>query len=148
MRKQANYKLPEELIEAIQDRAAHERTTATDLVIEALNSYLGLSPEGESSRIGISIAEIVNRLQSVEESLGKIQTGNRCGDMHQNLSDIYIDGSGAAAKVTECLMSAFTPVLEELQKQNQELQRQNQELRAHIAALEALGRTSQRESPR
>ena len=44
-RKQTNFKLPDSIVEALQAKAAEEETTATDIVIRALKSVLGLSTE-------------------------------------------------------------------------------------------------------
>lgn len=70
MRKQTNYKLPEELITALQEKAAAERVTATDLVIQALNTFLEINQE-KRPHIANSIAELANKVERLEKKLNR-----------------------------------------------------------------------------
>ncbi len=138
MRKQTNYKLPEELIAALQEKAAAERITATDLVIEALSDFLGFSPQGEAPRIAPSINEIAERLKEIEERLERLEASKRSGFIYQyqslsESSDIDIRIDNDAAKVAQ-----LEERLAALARATQQVLLQNQNLGERIAELEVL----------
>jgi hypothetical protein len=135
MKKQVNYKLPEELIEALQQRATVERTTATDLIIQGMSEFLGLAnPEEQPLKATPSIYSIVGRLEEIEERLSKIEDNGRFNFMYQSLSeasDIEIRIEGEATKPTERIVELekqvanLTKIVEEVlaqKNQNQVLQ--------------------------
>jgi outer membrane murein-binding lipoprotein Lpp len=134
MRKQTNYKLPEELIAALQEKAATERVTATDLVIQALNTFLGINQE-EGSHIAISIAELANKVEKLENKLKEIEPNKHVQFMHHShLSeasniDIRIDSNTTADRSRD---------FEGLVKKFEEVAQQNQDLRARVDSLESL----------
>lgn len=134
MRKQTNYKLPEELITALQEKAAAERVTATDLVIQALNTFLEINQE-EGSHIAPSIAELANKVERLEKKLKEIEAGKHVQFMHDShLSeasniDIRIDSNTTVDKLRD---------FEGLVKKFEEVAQQNQDLRARVDSLEAL----------
>jgi predicted RNase H-like nuclease (RuvC/YqgF family) len=134
MKKQANFKLPEELIAALQDRAVQERTTATELVIQALNSFLG-NPETEDLGIDININNIAECVEDLKERLDKLESCKNFYFMYNSPSceandiDIRIDSDSVIPKSEEELTLAKT--VEKLELENENLQER-------VAALEAL----------
>jgi hypothetical protein len=127
MRKQTNYKLPEELVIALQERAAAERTTATDLVIQALNSFLSNSSE-EVSRIAPSISDIGERVEQLKERLDKLEANkhiyfmnnsplSEANEVHIGIdSDTTFNPSNSQEQFAD-----FIKMIEELVLQNQNL---------------------------
>ncbi|BAY28148.1 hypothetical protein NIES2100_79770 (plasmid) [Calothrix sp. NIES-2100] len=151
MKKQANFKLPEELITALQDKAAEERTTATDLVIQALNSFLGNPEEGSSignTSIGNNIYDIADCVEGLKARLDKLEANKSFYFMHNSASesnniDIRIE-SDSVIPYSEAVVFLESKV-EEIEAQNknlesklEELEAQNKNLLDRVAALEAL----------
>lgn len=134
MRKQSNFKLPEKLIVALQEKAASERVTATDLVIQALNNFLGINQE-EGSHIAPSIAELANKVEILEKKLEELEARKHVQFMHRShLSeasniDIRIDSNTTADRSRD---------FEGLVKKFEEVAQQNQDLRARVDSLESL----------
>lgn len=134
MRKQTNYKLPEELIAALQEKAAAERITATDLVIQALNKFLEINQE-EGSHIPYSIAELANKVEILEKKLKEIEFHKNVQFMHKShLSEannigIYVDSVMTADKTRD---------FDGLVKKFEEVAQQNQDLRVRVDSLESL----------
>ncbi|OKH41149.1 hypothetical protein NIES2101_34815 [Calothrix sp. HK-06] len=137
MRKQTNYKLPEELIAALQERAALERTSATDLVIAALKNYLDINPGKENERIAISIPELGSEIAKIKQRLDEIETNKQFHFMpnsphwQSNAIDIRID-SDTTSEVD--LVKNTTLIATKLK----ELGDENKKLRERVSALEAL----------
>jgi polyhydroxyalkanoate synthesis regulator phasin len=78
-KKQVNFKLPPDLIEALDVRAGQENTNRTELVIQGIRYILGLSePQNISvdNRIDHRIEEIENRLQQIEAQHADSRAGN------------------------------------------------------------------------
>jgi predicted transcriptional regulator len=69
-KKQVNFKLPQDLISALDAKAEMESTNRTELVIQGIRYILGLS---EAQNTGIDI-HIHNRIDSVETRLHQIET--------------------------------------------------------------------------
>lgn len=137
MRKQTNYKLPEELIAALQEKAVAERTTSTDLVIQALNSFLSNS-EGDASRILDSIPDLVHRIESLTERLNKLESNKSINFMYNSpLSEARGIHIGIDSDTT------YTPVYSEEQfaalvRKIEEVVLQNQSLWERVCTLETL----------
>lgn len=144
MKKQANFKLPEELITALQDRAAAERTSATDLVIQALNSFLGNPEEGSSignTSIGNNIYDIADCVEGLKARLDKLEANKSFYFMHNSASesnniDIRIESDSIIPNSEEVL--SLESKLKELEAQNKKLLDSVAALQDRIAALEAL----------
>ncbi|WP_066423355.1 hypothetical protein [Anabaena sp. 4-3] len=134
MKKQANFKLPEELIKALQDRAAAERTTATDLLVQALTSFLG-NPEKEVSSIGNDIYNIADCVEELKERVDKLEA-------NKNFYFMYNSPSCEATDIDIRIESdTLTPNSKEevaLLNKVEELETQNQNLQDRVAALEAV----------
>jgi hypothetical protein len=64
-KKQVNFKLPPELVDALDIKASQENTNRTELVIQGIRSILGLS-QNQSTGIDKRVDEIENRLRQVE----------------------------------------------------------------------------------
>ncbi|MBD2207780.1 hypothetical protein H6G33_36330 [Calothrix sp. FACHB-1219] len=138
MKKQANFKLPEELITALQDRAAAERTSATDLVIQALNSFLGNPEEGSSignTSIGNNIYDIADCVEGLKARLDKLEANKNFYFMYNSPSceandiDIRIESDSIIPNSEEVLS---------LESKVEELEAQNKNLLDRVSALEAL----------
>ncbi|MBD2303216.1 hypothetical protein [Nostoc sp. FACHB-190] len=135
MRKQANFKLPEELLAALQDRAAQERTSATDLVIQALKSFLG-EPTEEDLRIGSSIYDIADCVEQLKDRVDKLEATKNFYFMYNSPSceandvDIRIDSDSLIPNSSEENILLLNRV--------EELEKQNENLRERLATLEAL----------
>jgi polyhydroxyalkanoate synthesis regulator phasin len=69
-KKQVNFKLPQDLIEALDAKAERESTNRTELVIQGIRYILGLS---EVQSAGID-THIHNRIDSIEARLHQIET--------------------------------------------------------------------------
>jgi predicted nucleic acid-binding Zn-ribbon protein len=142
MKKQVNFKLPEELIKTLQERAAQERLSATDLVIQGMSLFLGIvDPSQQPSQPSLSLSDIAERIEVIEERLDKIEAAGRFNFMYQSLSqasDIDIRIDSEAVELTERIdkleqqIVNLTQILEEVQAQNQMLRDRN-------AVLESLG---------
>lgn len=136
MRKQTNYKLPEELITALQEKAAAERTTATELVIQALNSFLGYS-EKDVFRIAPSIHDLVKRIEELTARLDRLETNKQVSFMHNSPFseakeiEVRIDSDTVNPSNAQEQFASFIQTIEELVLQNQNLFER-------VAALEEL----------
>ncbi|MDZ8104740.1 MAG: hypothetical protein RM338_03830 [Nostoc sp. DedQUE12a] len=135
MRRQSNFKLPEELITALQERAAVERTTSTDLVIQALNSFLNNS-ETDVSRISDSIPDLVQRIEHLTQRLNQLEANKYINFMSNSpLSEAHGINLGIDSDITlhpTDLQQQFADLI----KMVEELVLQNQNLSQRIAALE------------
>lgn len=127
MRKQTNYKLPEELITALQERAAVERTTSTDLVIQALNSFLSNS-EADVSRISDSIPDLVQRIEQLTQRLNELEAKKHIYFMNNSpLSEAHEIHIGIDSDTTlspsdsQEQFAALIKMIEELVLQNKNL---------------------------
>jgi len=69
-KKQVNFKLPPDLIEALDAKAQQENTNRTELVVQGIRYILGLS-EAQSSSVD---SRIYNRIESLEIRLHQIET--------------------------------------------------------------------------
>jgi predicted nucleic acid-binding Zn-ribbon protein len=137
MRKQTNYKLPEELIAALQEKALVERTSATDLVIQALNNFLDVNPEKEGARIVYSIPELGSEIEKIKQRLDEIEASKQLHFMsnsphwESNAIDIRIDSDTTSDNDSVKNITVLTSKLKELGDENKDL-------RERVKALEAL----------
>jgi hypothetical protein len=69
-RKQINFKLPAELIEALHLKAKQDGTTATELVIRGLHYILGLGPQQVAKEISSAVPE---RLALLEQEIMELR---------------------------------------------------------------------------
>jgi len=137
MRKQTNYKLPEELITALQERAAVERTTSTDLVIQALNSFLSNS-EADVSRISDSIPDLVQRIEQLTQRLNELEAKKHIYFMNNSpLSEANEIHIGIDSDIT-LRPSDSQEQFADLIKMIEELVLQNQNLCQRVTTLEDL----------
>ena len=133
MRRQSNFKLPEELITALQERAAAERTTSTDLVIQALNSFLSNS-ETDVSPISDSIPDLVQRIEHLTQRLNQLEANKYINFMSNSpLSEAHGINLGIDSDIT---LHPSQEQFADLIKTIQELVLQNQDLSQRVAALE------------
>lgn len=136
MRKQTNYKLPEELIAALQEKAATERITATDLVIKALNTFLEIKQE-EESHIAPSIAVLASEMEKIKQRLDEIEASKQLHFMtnshywESNAIDIRIDSDTTSENDSVKNITVLATKLKELVNENKDL-------RERVKALEAL----------
>jgi len=73
-RSQMNFKLPDELIEALKHKAVEQGSTATDLVIQGIRLVLGLEPSGIDKSVDNSIdTGIYEQLQRIEERIDNLE---------------------------------------------------------------------------
>lgn len=137
MRKQTNYKLPEELIAALQEKALVERTSATDLVITALKNFLDVSPEKEGARIVHSIPELTSEIEKIKQRLDEIEASKQLHFMsnspcwESNAIDIRIDSDTTSEKDSVKNITVLATKLKELGEENRQLCER-------VKALEAL----------
>ncbi|MBG1268709.1 hypothetical protein [Nostoc sp. WHI] len=137
MRKQTNYKLPEELITALQERAAVERTTSTDLVIQALNSFLSNS-EADVPRISDSIPDLVQRIEQLTQRLNQLESSKNINFMSNSpLSEAHGIHIGIDSDITLRPTDSQEPFAD-LIKMIEELVLQNQKLCQRVTTLEDL----------
>ena len=137
MRKQTNYKLPEELITALQERAAVERTTSTDLVIQALNSFLSNS-EADVSRISDSIPDLVQRIEQLTQRLNELEAKKHIYFMNNSpLSEANEIHIGIDSDIT-LRPTDSQEQFADLIKMIEELVLQNQNLCQRVTTLEDL----------
>ena len=135
MRKQANFKLPEELLTALQNRAAEERTSGTDLVIQALKAFLS-EPANEGSKIGSTIYDIADCIEELKDRVDKLEGSKSFYFMYNSPSceatdvDIRIDSDSLIPNSSEENIMLLSRV--------EELAKQNESLHERLAALEAL----------
>lgn len=127
MRKQTNYKLPEELITALQERAAVERTTSTDLVIQALNSFLSNS-EPDVSRISDSIPDLVQRIEQLTQRFNELEAKKHIYFMNNSplseANEIHIgidSDTTLSPSDSQEQFAALIKMIEELMLQNKNL---------------------------
>lgn len=80
-KKQVNFKLPPDLIEALDAKALEENTNRTELVIQGIRYILGLS-EAQGSSVD---NRIHSRIDSLEARLHQIETHRVEGDIHNRL---------------------------------------------------------------
>lgn len=127
MRKQTNYKLPEELITALQERAAVERTTSTDLVIQALNSFLSNS-EPDVSHISDSIPDLVQRIEQLTQRLNELEAKKHIYFMNNSplseANEIHIgidSDTTLSPSDSQEQFAALIKMIEELMLQNKNL---------------------------
>lgn len=133
MRRQSNFKLPEELITALQERAAAERTTSTDLVIQALNSFLSNS-ETDVSRISDSIPDLVQRIEHLTRRLNQLEANKYINFMSNSpLSEAHGINLGIDSYIT---LHPSQEQFADLIKTIHELVLQNQDLSQRVTALE------------
>jgi hypothetical protein len=136
MRKQTNYKLPEELIALLQERASAEKVSATELVITALKNLLGIDQGEEDTYIPNSILELVRDIEILKERLDKIEFSRQFNFLSNSPYgeatgiDIRIDSSNTDSN-SETKITALTTKIKELGDENKSL-------RERVRALEAL----------
>ena len=137
MRRQSNFKLPEDLITALQERAAAERTTSTDLVIQALNSFLSNS-EPDVSRISGSIPDLAQRIEELTQRLNELEANKYINFMSNSpLSEAHDINLGIDSDITlhpSDPQEQFAALL----RRFEELVLQNQSLWERVTTLEDL----------
>lgn len=67
--KQVNYKLPPDVVEALNTKAKEEGTTATNLVLRGLEHVLGISSKAETQSIDSNLYESIRAIEIRLESL-------------------------------------------------------------------------------
>lgn len=137
MRKQTNYKLPQELIAALQERAALERTSATELVITALKNYLDINPEEEAVRIALSIPELGGEIVKIKQRLDEIEANKQ---FHFMANSPYWESNAIDIRIDSDTTSEVDSVknITLLAAKVKELGDENKKLRERVSALEAL----------
>ncbi|MBD2730938.1 hypothetical protein H6G96_32630 [Nostoc sp. FACHB-892] len=137
MRRQSNFKLPEDLITALQERAAAERTTSTDLVIQALNSFLSNS-EPDVSRISGSIPDLAQRIEELTQRLNELEAKKHIYFMNNSplseANEIHIGIDSDTTLSPSDSQEQFAALL----RRFEELVLQNQRLWERVATLEDL----------
>lgn len=137
MRKQTNYKLPEELITALQEKAVAERTTSTDLVIQALNSFLSNS-SGDASRISDSIPDLVHRIDTLTQRLNELEFKKNISFMSNSpLSEangVHIGIDSDMSQIPTYSEDQFSALVRRIDS----VMLQNQNLWERVSLLEAL----------
>ncbi len=146
VRKQTNYKIPQELYDEIQAKALAEGRTATDVVIQGLSQYVGhnLSTKfGESEVPEDNIESVSERLQRLEEKLSDPQFrtyGNGIG--------IHVaTGTSNPARISACYrgetdkiltaITAITSAMQDIQAQMQNFQTQMEDMRNRVSTIES-----------
>lgn len=142
---QVNFRLPDELIAALKDRAESEGVTSTELAIRLLEAGLGLSsPENKSAdsrieeRISVQLTLLQKQLdqrieERIENALAPIQLQvvqlNQSveGRIATRLTDHLAPLQGQVLELTRCIADHISTQLEPLQKQLEQIEQRIEE---------------------